>query len=63
MKHIEAYDVYYKKLGATLSTTVTHYNAGAKELGKIDKDVLKITGASAGLEHLALEKPALDLDE
>jgi DNA recombination protein RmuC len=63
MKHIEAYDIYYKKLGATLSTTVTHYNAGAKELGKIDKDVLKITGASAGLEHLALEKPALDLDE
>lgn len=58
MKHLEAYDVYYKKIGASLSTTVNHYNAGTKELGKIDKDVLKITGASAGIDTQLLEKPA-----
>lgn len=60
MKHIEAYDVYYKKIGTSLSTTVNHYNAGAKELGKIDKDVLRITGQSANIEVELLEKPQND---
>lgn len=58
MKHLEAYDVYYKKIGASLSTTVNHYNAGTKELGKVDKDILKITGVSAGIDTHLLEKPA-----
>jgi DNA recombination protein RmuC len=62
-RHIEAYDQYYKKLGTSLSTTVNHYNAGSKELGKIDKDVLKITGTSVGFEALAIEKPAALDDE
>jgi len=60
MKHIAAYDVYYKKIGSSLSTTVSHYNASSKELGKIDKDVLRITGASAGLDVELLEKPSGD---
>lgn len=55
--HIGKYEEYYQKLGASLSTTVNHYNAGYKELGKLDKDVLKITGESVGLEPLALERP------
>lgn len=55
--HIEKYEEYYHKLGTTLSTTVNHYNAGYKELGKVDKDILKITGESAGVEALALDKP------
>lgn len=63
MRHIEAYDQYYKKLGTALTTTVNHYNAGTKELGKIDKDVLKITGEQAGLELEQIEKPALASDE
>jgi DNA recombination protein RmuC len=56
-RHIKAYDDYYKKLGNSLATTVNHYNAGYKELGKIDKDVLRISGESAGLEPMALAKP------
>ncbi|MBI2030370.1 DNA recombination protein RmuC [Candidatus Kaiserbacteria bacterium] len=58
-RHLKAYEDYYKKLGASLSTTVNHYNAGSKELGKIDKDVTKITGASPDLEVGLLEKPSL----
>ena len=57
-RHLNAYQEYYKKLGNSLSTTVNHFNAGSKELGKIDKDVLKITGSSADLETPLLEKPA-----
>ncbi|MBL8158673.1 DNA recombination protein RmuC [bacterium] len=59
MKHIAAYDVFYKKVGTSLSTTVNHYNAGYKELAKVDKDILKITGSSSGLEPEGVEKPLL----
>lgn len=55
--HIEKYEEYYNKLGAALGTTVNHYNAGYKELGKVDKDILKITGDVAGVEVMALDKP------
>ena len=57
-RHLKAYEDYYKKVGNSLSTTVNHFNAGAKELGKIDKDVLRITGESTGLEVDLLERPS-----
>ena len=55
--HIARYEDYYNKLGKTLETTVNHYNNGYKELGKIDKDIMRITGESAEVEVLTLEKP------
>lgn len=58
-RHLKAYEDYYKKLGTSLSTTVNHYNAGYKELGKVDKDVTKITGSSPEIEISLLEKPAV----
>lgn len=56
-KHIGSYDEYYKKLGNALGTAVSHYNSGAKELGKIDKDVYRIAGDKIGIEAALLEKP------
>jgi len=62
-KHIGSYEEYYKKLGNALGTTVNHYNAGFKELNKIDKDVYRITGEKIGIDPEALEKPTtLELD-
>jgi DNA recombination protein RmuC len=58
-KHMKAYEEYVAKLGNALSTTVNHYNAAYKELGKVDKDVTRITGATPGLEPNLLEKPAI----
>ncbi len=58
-RHLKAYEDYYKKLGTSLSTTVNHFNAGGKELGKIDKDVLRITGESPELIIEALDRPVL----
>lgn len=55
--HLKRYEEYYQKLGKTLETTVNHYNSAGKELGKIDKDILRITGDSAEIEVLSLEKP------
>jgi len=57
-RHLKAYEDYYKKLGNSLSTTVNHFNAGSKELGKIDKDVLRITGDSVGLDVALIDKPS-----
>ena len=59
-KHIGAFDTFYKKLGTALSTTVSHFNSGYKELGKIDKDVYRIAESKAGIEALALEKPSME---
>lgn len=55
--HIARYEDYYQKLGKTLETSVNHYNAGYKELSKIDKDVTRITGESIEVDALTLEKP------
>ncbi|OHA59267.1 MAG: hypothetical protein A2370_01815, partial [Candidatus Vogelbacteria bacterium RIFOXYB1_FULL_42_16] len=59
-KHLGAYDQYMNKLGTALGTTVSHYNTAHKELKKIDKDVLRISGEGAGIEPLVLEKPSED---
>jgi DNA recombination protein RmuC len=59
-RHLKTYEEYYSKLGNSLGTVVNHYNAGYKEFGKIDKDVLRITGTSVGLEPLALDKPSFE---
>ncbi len=62
-RHVASYDMYFKKIGASLGTTVSHYNSATKELQKIDRDVLRITGNSPGIEPLELEKPRAEDDE
>jgi DNA recombination protein RmuC len=60
-RHLLAYDDYFKKLGNNLSTTVNAYNTAYKELNKIDKDVVKITGSEKKIEALVLEKPSIEI--
>lgn len=59
-KHLIAFDAYYKKLGNSMSTTVNHFNAGYKELNKIDKDVVKITEGEKVIEPDSIERPKLE---
>ncbi len=54
-RHINAYQSYFQKVGTHLGTTMNAYNFAYKELKKIDKDVLKIGGESAGIEVRLLE--------
>jgi DNA recombination protein RmuC len=56
-QHLKAYEDSFRRLGAALSTTVNHYNDASKELGKVDRDVLRITGKRAGLEPPSLDRP------
>jgi len=59
-QHIGKFDEYMQKLGSALGTTVNHFNAAHKELGKVDKDVIKIAGGETGVEPLQLDKPQQD---
>ncbi|PIZ93183.1 MAG: DNA recombination protein RmuC [Candidatus Magasanikbacteria bacterium CG_4_10_14_0_2_um_filter_41_10] len=59
-KHILAYEDYMKKLGNSMTTTVNHYNTAYKELGKVEKDVVKITEGEVEMEPLLLEKPKME---
>jgi DNA recombination protein RmuC len=59
-RHIATYDSFLHKLGSSLGTTVNHYNAAHKELGKIDKDIVKIADTAPSVEPLILDKPQLD---
>jgi len=58
--HIGKFEEYMQKLGNALGTTVNHYNAAHKEMGKIDKDVVKIANTAAQVEPLALDRPHRD---
>lgn len=59
-KHLGAYEEYMDKLGNTLQTTVNHYTAAYKEFAKIDKDVMKIAGESAGVSPVLVSGPDRD---
>lgn len=59
-KHIGAYEGYMADLGRTLGTSVNKYNLAYKELKKVDKDVLRVTGSSAGFEAQVLDRPNLE---
>lgn len=59
-KHLVAHDMYMQKLGNSLGTTVNHFNTAHKELGKIDKDVVKIADKVPSIEPLLLDKPKIN---
>lgn len=57
--HISKYEDLMQRLGKSLGTTVNHFNNAHKELGKIDKDVVRIAGedSKSGVEPQLLDKP------
>jgi DNA recombination protein RmuC len=56
-KHLINYDDFLKKLGSHLGTTVSTYNRGYKEFGKIIKDTSKLIDKEAKIEALEIEGP------
>ncbi|MDE2116859.1 MAG: DNA recombination protein RmuC [Patescibacteria group bacterium] len=56
-KHLKTYEEYHNKLGNNLATVVNQYVFSSKELKKVDKDVLRITGTAVGLDPVMVEKP------
>lgn len=62
-KHLASFEMYMQKLGNNLGTTVSMYNQAYKELGKVDKDVVKITDGERVTEILSLDKPIMEETE
>lgn len=59
-RHLIAHDQYMKKLGNSLSVSVGHFNTAHKELGNIDKDIVKITGSEPAVEAMAIDRPSTE---
>lgn len=59
-QHIGKFEEYMQKLGNALGTTVNHYNAAHKELGKVDKDIVKIASSDPSVEPQLLDRPRRD---
>ena len=58
-KHLLNYDGHFKRVGNSLGATVGHYNNASKELGRIDKDIVKISGVGESvIEPELLDRPA-----
>jgi len=58
-RHLVSYDEFMRKMGISLSTTVSHYNTAYKEFKKIDKDVIKITEGESKIEAVMIDKPKM----
>lgn len=61
-RHLKTYDDYHNRLGKSLGVVVNHYEASSKEFKKIDKDIVRISGAGKGVgfEQVLLDKPAVE---
>jgi len=59
-EHLKKYEIYHGKLGNSLETVVNHFNASSKEFKKVDKDVVRITGASQSFDAPILNKPDIE---
>ncbi len=57
-KHLLAHNTYMQKLGNSLGTTVGHFNTTYKELGKIDRDIVKIADTEPSVEPMLLDRPS-----
>src|SRR3989338_28268 len=56
-KHLLAYEDYMKKLANSMGTSVNHLNSAYREFGKIDKDIVRISGGEQQIEILQIEHP------
>lgn len=59
-RHLNSYDAFMTKVGNHLGTTVNAFNDAYKEMKKIDKDMIKISGESAGIEPMQLDRPRIE---
>ncbi len=56
-QHIGKFEEYMQKLGNSLGATVNHFNNAHKELGKVDKDIVKIAAGGPQVEPQQIDKP------
>lgn len=60
-KHLAAYEQHFQSVGKNLTTVVNQYNLASKEYGKIDKDIMRITGNGNGFQAAVIDRPSEDV--
>lgn len=56
-RHIAQFENHMQKLGSSLVTTVNHYNSAHSELGKVDKDIIKIAESEPAVQPVRIDTP------
>lgn len=59
-RHLQVYEKSFSSVGKHLGTAVNQYNSAGKEFGKIDKDILRITGEGIEVDIPILDRPQSD---
>jgi len=59
-RHVNVLNESFGRLGASLSTTVNHYESSYKTLSLIEKDITKIAGGESTVEPMRLDKPKIE---
>lgn len=59
-KHLFVYSEHFNRLGQHLDSTVSSFNKAKIEFGKVDKDVIKLTGGDSKIEIDEVKRPSLD---
>lgn len=59
-KNLAAYQDAHNSLGKSLSAAVGHFEKSGKAYRAIDKDVVRVTGDSIGLQLEGVERPSLE---
>ena len=59
-KHLFVYSEHFNRLGQHLDTTVSSFNKAKLEFGKVDKDVIKLTGGESRIEIDTVNRPTVD---
>jgi DNA recombination protein RmuC len=59
-KHLFVYSEHFNRLGQHLDSTVGSFNKAKLEFGKVDKDVIKLTGSESKIEIDEVARPTLD---
>ncbi|MGA2418144.1 MAG: DNA recombination protein RmuC [Candidatus Staskawiczbacteria bacterium] len=59
-KHLFVYAEHFNRLGQHLDTTVSSFNKAKIEFGKVDKDVVKLTGGESNIEIDEVSRPTID---
>ena len=62
-RHIKSYEDFMHKVGTSLGTTVNHYNKAYGELGKMDKDVVKIAEIEPSIKVKEIEGPKIGTEQ
>jgi DNA recombination protein RmuC len=59
-RHLIAHEASMHKLGNSMNAAVNHFNEAHKQLGSVDKDIVKITDSTPMVEVMSVDRPQIE---